>query len=163
MNNSYTIKILTKDIVYNPRVIQNLWSTDTQQIMRVQLLDTCRVWHQHDTDTYNYSEFVFFQIINGIYVSISVSCSMSISILHSSKSMIDQTPSRNTLQTHFNHYTQKKHYSKAMVHNKCVDVCCPQHYSYTFSLQFPLKLILILYRTFPNTTLQFHSTHYSYL
>lgn len=56
-----------------------------------------------------------------------------------SKSMIVRTPSRrNTRQTHFNHYTQKKHYSKAMVHNKCIDVCCPQHHSYTFSLQFPL-------------------------
>jgi len=29
-----------------------LWSTNTPQIRRVPVSNTCHVWHQHDTDTY---------------------------------------------------------------------------------------------------------------
>jgi len=40
--------------VGHARLCQCLWSTHTLQIRHVPVSDTCCVWHQYDTDTYNY-------------------------------------------------------------------------------------------------------------
>jgi len=41
-------------------VTHYLWNTDTPQIRRVLASDTCRVRHQHSTDTYNYTQLCDF-------------------------------------------------------------------------------------------------------
>ena len=54
----------TKEKVHNTINGKKLISTNTLWIRCVPTSDTCRVWYQHDTDTYNYTElYDFFNLL----------------------------------------------------------------------------------------------------
>jgi len=82
--NIFQLKIWLHKVLYDwnsSYIVPNLWSTDTPQIRRVPVSDTCRVWHRHDTDTYSYIEFCDF--LKLLAVS-ACPVSVCISVFHSS-------------------------------------------------------------------------------